>query len=106
VIRGPNIRRAVPQLSAAAVANVNDPSDSSIVQRAVAQLSWAHILAEYTRRDIHNPIGIADYELTRALPKALASSLPSIEAIEAELSRDLETEKNESDSDASAGGDA
>ena len=49
------------------------------------------ILAEYSLRDIHKPIGIADYELTRALPKELASSLPSIEAIEAELSRDLES---------------
>jgi predicted nuclease of restriction endonuclease-like (RecB) superfamily len=50
------------------------------------------ILAEYALRDIHKPIGIADYELTRALPKEFASSLPSIEAIEAELSRDLEND--------------
>ena len=47
------------------------------------------ILAEYSLRDIHKPIGLADYELTRALPKELASCLPSIEAIEAELSQDL-----------------
>lgn len=47
------------------------------------------ILAEYALRDIHKPIGIADYELTRALPAELASSLPSIEALEAELSADL-----------------
>lgn len=47
------------------------------------------ILAEYALRDIHKPIGIADYELTRALPAELVSSLPSIEAIEAELSADL-----------------
>jgi predicted nuclease of restriction endonuclease-like (RecB) superfamily len=51
------------------------------------------ILAEYSLRDIHKPIGLADYELTRALPKELASSLPSIEDIEAELSRDLEKEE-------------
>jgi hypothetical protein len=47
------------------------------------------ILAEYALRDIHKPIGIADYELTRALPAELASSLPSIESLEAELSADL-----------------
>lgn len=47
------------------------------------------VLAEYALRDIHKPIGIADYELTRALPSELASSLPTIEAIEAELSREL-----------------
>jgi predicted nuclease of restriction endonuclease-like (RecB) superfamily len=46
------------------------------------------ILAEYSLRDIHKPIGVADYELTRALPADLASSLPSIESIEAELSDD------------------
>jgi len=51
------------------------------------------ILAEYSLRDIHKPIGLADYELTRALPKELASSLPSIEDIEAELSQDLKTEE-------------
>jgi predicted nuclease of restriction endonuclease-like (RecB) superfamily len=47
------------------------------------------ILAEYALRDIHKPIGIADYELTRMLPATLASSLPSIESLEAELSADL-----------------
>ncbi len=47
------------------------------------------ILAEYALRDIHKPIGLADYELTRALPKELASSLPSIEDIEAELSNEI-----------------
>jgi predicted nuclease of restriction endonuclease-like (RecB) superfamily len=51
------------------------------------------ILAEYSLRDIHKPIGLADYELTRALPKELASSLPSIEDIEAELSQDLGKEE-------------
>ncbi|MFM7203316.1 MAG: PDDEXK nuclease domain-containing protein [Myxococcota bacterium] len=50
------------------------------------------ILAEYALRDIRKPIGIADYDFTRALPAELASVLPSIESLEAELSRDLETE--------------
>ncbi|MHB9028779.1 MAG: PDDEXK nuclease domain-containing protein [Candidatus Latescibacterota bacterium] len=48
------------------------------------------IFAEYALRDIHKPIGVADYELTRALPKELASSLPSIEDLEAELAEGLE----------------
>jgi predicted nuclease of restriction endonuclease-like (RecB) superfamily len=51
------------------------------------------ILAEYSIRDINKPIGVADYELTRALPEEFASSLPSIEAIEEELSRDLAGEE-------------
>jgi YhcG PDDEXK nuclease domain len=51
------------------------------------------ILAEYSIRDINKPIGVADYELTRALPEEFASSLPSIESIEEELSRDLAGEE-------------
>ena len=47
------------------------------------------IFAEYALRDIHKPIGVADYELTRALPKELASSLPSIEDIEADLTESI-----------------
>ena len=43
------------------------------------------ILAEYALRDVHKPIGVSEYELTRALPDNLKSSLPSIEEIEAEL---------------------
>ncbi len=34
---------------------------------------------------IHKPIGISEYELTRALPDNLRPSLPSIEELEAEL---------------------
>ncbi len=44
------------------------------------------ILAEYALRDVHKPIGISEYELTRSLPDNLKASLPSIEEIEAELS--------------------
>jgi hypothetical protein len=47
------------------------------------------ILAEYALRDIHKPIGISDYELTRALPENLKSSLPTVDEIEAELSLDV-----------------
>jgi len=47
------------------------------------------IFAEYALRDIHKPIGISEYELTRVLPDNLKSNLPSVEEIEAELSREL-----------------
>ncbi len=39
------------------------------------------IPAEYALRDIHKPIGISDYELTRALPENLNSSLPTVQEI-------------------------
>ena len=44
------------------------------------------VFAEYALRDIHKPIGVSEYELTRALPENLKGSLPSIEEIEAEMS--------------------
>ena len=44
---------------------------------------------KYSLRDIEKPIGVAEYELTRALPEKLASSLPHIKDIEAELSREF-----------------
>lgn len=44
------------------------------------------VLAEYALRGIDKPIGISEYELTRALPDNLKSALPSIEDIERELS--------------------
>jgi len=42
-------------------------------------------IVEYALKDMHKPIGVSEYELTRQLPKAFESSLPSIEDIEAEL---------------------
>ena len=45
------------------------------------------LVVEYALSDIHKPIGVSEYELTRSLPDNLKPNLPSIEAIEAELSR-------------------
>ena len=45
------------------------------------------VMAEYALRDIHKPIGVAEYEtqILGSLPDDLKSSLPSIEEIEQEL---------------------
>lgn len=45
-------------------------------------------IAEYALRDIHKPIGVAEYEtkIVSSLPKKLEGQLPTIESIEAELS--------------------
>lgn len=43
------------------------------------------VLAEYALRGVDKPIGVSSYELTRALPTELQTSLPSIEQIEREL---------------------
>lgn len=42
-------------------------------------------VVEYSLRDIHKPIGVSEYTITKNLPDELKSSLPSIEEIEAEL---------------------
>jgi YhcG PDDEXK nuclease domain len=51
------------------------------------------LVAEYALSGIDKPIGVAEYQLVRALPQPLDTSLPSIEEIEAELSRDLGEEE-------------
>jgi predicted nuclease of restriction endonuclease-like (RecB) superfamily len=51
------------------------------------------LVAEYALSGIDKPIGVAEYQLVRALPEPLDTSLPSIEEIEAEFSRDLENEE-------------
>ncbi|MCX6017652.1 MAG: PDDEXK nuclease domain-containing protein, partial [Chloroflexi bacterium] len=48
------------------------------------------VLAEYALRGIGKPIGVSAYDLTRALPTELQSSLPSIESIEQALATDAE----------------
>lgn len=48
------------------------------------------IKAEYALRDINKPIGVSDYELGNMLPKDFRSSLPSIEDIERDLSKQKE----------------
>jgi len=42
-------------------------------------------VVEYALRNINSPIGVSEYQLTTQLPNELKSSLPSIEAIEAQL---------------------
>ena len=43
------------------------------------------VVAEYALRDVHKPIGVAEYHLVQALPAQLEASLPSIERLQAEL---------------------
>lgn len=48
-----------------------------------------HVLAEYTLRDVKKPIGLSEYKLTEALPENLKTTLPTIEELESELSKNL-----------------
>lgn len=60
------------------------PSDQPTIGLILCQQP-NRVLAEYALRGVDKPIGVSSYELTRALPENLESSLPSIEAIEREL---------------------
>ena len=64
--------------------HLKHPTDQPTIGLILCQTK-DRILAEYALRDVHKPIGVSEYELTRALPENLKSSLPSIEEIEAEL---------------------
>jgi predicted nuclease of restriction endonuclease-like (RecB) superfamily len=43
------------------------------------------VTVEYALRDTRKPIGVSEYRLTKALPRELRSSLPTIEQLEEEL---------------------
>jgi len=47
--------------------------------------SRSKVIAEYALKGIEKPIGISEYQLTKAIPENLKANLPSIEEIEAEL---------------------
>ncbi len=51
--------------------------------------SKSKVVAEYALRNMKAPIGISEYTLSKALPKELKTSLPTIEQIEAELNEAL-----------------
>ncbi len=46
-----------------------------------------HIVAEYALRRVNSPMGISEYELSKALPQKFESILPTTEEIEAELNQ-------------------
>jgi len=43
------------------------------------------MLLEYALRGLKKPIGVSEYQLTRALPDHLKPSLPTVEEIEREI---------------------
>lgn len=43
------------------------------------------LVAEYALSGIDKPIGVAEYQLVRALPESLVTSLPTVEQLESEL---------------------
>lgn len=51
------------------------------------------VVAQYALANYNQPIGISDYQLSKAVPEDLKSTLPSIEEVEQELTQLLERNK-------------
>lgn len=66
-------------------------SDTSSIGLILCQ-DRNQIVAEYALRGVTKPIGVSEYELTRALPASLKSALPTVEEIEAELTEEIKAE--------------
>jgi hypothetical protein len=55
------------------------------------------LVAEYALSSIGQPIGVAEYRLTHAIPPEFEGSLPSIERLEAELQDKMQEDAANSD---------
>lgn len=55
--------------------------------------SRSKVIAEYALKGIEKPIGVSEYQLTKAIPDNLRANLPSIEEIEAELNESSDGDK-------------
>lgn len=67
---------------------LRDDNDNATVGLIICKTK-DDIIAEYSLTDLHKPLGISSYELRKILPDEFKSSLPSIEAIENELNKNL-----------------
>jgi predicted nuclease of restriction endonuclease-like (RecB) superfamily len=57
------------------------------------------VIVEYALKGISKPLGVADYQLSKALPEELKGSLPTIEELEAELEGARGDERNDGQRD-------
>ena len=52
------------------------------------------VVAQYALSGYNQPIGVSDYQLSKAIPDNLKSALPTVEEVEEELSKIIEQENN------------
>jgi len=78
---------------AAVDAQVKAPDDKPTIGLLLCKTK-KRLVAEYALSGIDKPMGVAEYQLVKALPEPLDTCLPTIEALEEELSRDLEQEED------------
>ena len=53
------------------------------------------VVAQYALSGYDQPIGVSDYQLTKAIPENLKSALPTVEEVEEELSKGLRIENDQ-----------
>lgn len=70
---------------AAVDAQVKAPDDNPTIGLLLCKTK-NRLVAEYALSGIDKPIGIAEYELVRALPETFLTDLPTVEQLESELS--------------------
>ena len=78
---------------AAIDAQIKAPDDHPTIGLLLCK-TQNRLVAEYALSGIDKPIGIAEYELVRALPEPLVTNLPTVEQLENELS-DWQEERDE-----------
>ncbi|MDR1276146.1 MAG: PDDEXK nuclease domain-containing protein, partial [Candidatus Accumulibacter sp.] len=69
---------------AAVDAQVKAPEDKPTIGLLLCK-TQNRLVAEYALSGIDKPIGVAEYELVRALPEPLVTNLPTVEQLENEL---------------------
>lgn len=67
--------------------------DGPTIGLLLCRESGKRTVVEYALRDIHKPLGVAEYILTQTLPDSLKNILPSTEELERELDEDFNSEK-------------
>lgn len=78
---------------------IRDPQKDGPTIGLLLCKSKKRVIVEYTLREGKRPIGVASYQLTRALPEDLAKSLPTVDELEAELSQDSTHLSDEDDAE-------
>ena len=79
---------------AAVDAQIKAPDDKPTIGLLLCKTK-KRMVAEYALSGINKPMGIAEYQLVRALPEPLDTCLPTIEELEKEFSKDIDEGKND-----------
>ncbi|TRO82258.1 PDDEXK nuclease domain-containing protein [Desulfuromonas acetexigens] len=77
---------------AAVDAQVKAPDDKPTIGLLLCKTK-KRLVAEYALSGMDKPMGVAEYQLVRALPEPLDTCLPTIEELEENLSRELDAEE-------------